>query len=305
MQQISKQNNFDVYHIYADDGITQAAFVPEKGGVASSIILPFQGNAREILFQHTHFWERGNQHLPGGLPFIFPICARIERDRVFGNYLYDGHLYNLPIHGFASHQAWECTVIATDALRLTLTDNAETLKQYPFNFRVELEYKINAGSLICYQTYTNTGKKAMPYYAGFHPYFLTPQPQAEKAKVMLVYKPKRRFLCNERLTDVIGEQPLFKVPASVADPQINEQLTQLGADKNIKLQYPDGFELKMQASGVEDVNMFSYVQLYTQAEQPFICVEPWMAFPNALNSVFGVRWLASGQSEKGILTLSN
>lgn len=295
---------WEVVTIYADDGISQASFVPAKGGVISSIIMPFQGVGREILFQHTHFWEHGNPHLPGGFPFIFPICARIERDKIFGNYLYDGHLYNMPIHGFAAQMPWHCELLAQDSLRLTLTENAATLVQYPFNFKIELEYKISSGGLICNQMYSNTGNKDMPYYAGFHPYFLTPEVAGGgKQKVLLDYMPKRRFVYNERMTDLIGEQELFSLPASVADPQINEQLTQLGKNKTTTLIYPDGFKINMEVLGEKDPDMFPYIQLYTQANEPFICVEPWMSFPNGLNTVFGTRQLRPGQSERGILTV--
>ena len=59
----------------------------------------------------------------------------------------------------------------------------------------------------------------------------------------------------------------------------------------------------MNAGGIDDPSFFSYVQLYTIPEQPFFCVEPWMSFPNAMNTVSGVRWLQPGQTECGILTL--
>lgn len=303
MQQKVNFNGLDVYTIYGQDGVSRASFVPEKGGVGSSLILPFLGKGREVLFQHTHFWERGNPHLPGGLPFVFPICARIERGGVFGNYLYDGHLYNLPIHGFAPHMAWQCEILTRDSLRLTLSDNAETFKQYPFHFTIELEYKIIADRLECRQKYTNTDDTAMPYYAGFHPYFLTLHANEGKADVMLDYAPKRFFAYNEKLTDIIGEKAPFVLPASISDPRINEQLTKLGENKKITLNFPDGFKLQMEALGVDDADMFSYVQIYTIENEPFICVEPWMSFPNSLNAVLGVRWLHPGKSESGLLRL--
>ena len=56
---------------------------------------------------------------------------------------------------------------------------------YPFSFKVQLIYKVTNGKLTCEQTYTNTDDKTMLYYAGFHPYFLTPKPGKGKEKVML------------------------------------------------------------------------------------------------------------------------
>lgn len=289
--------------IASRDGGTRASFIPEKGGVGSSIIMPFNKGERELLFLHDFFWNDEIKDLPGGWPFLFPICARIERDGVAGNYLYDAHLYNLPIHGVSWWLPWEVTSNAPDSLVLTLRDNKQTFQHYPFYFKVELHYLISDGSLTCVQRYTNTGDRPMPYYAGFHPYFLTSTLDADKAQVMINYHPKRRFLYNERLTDVIGEQELFNLPASVADPEVNEQLVELGDDKTITLSFPDGFKLKMLVTGIEDQYLFRFVQLYTQPKQPFICVEPWMGMPNALNTVSGVRWLQPSESESGILHL--
>lgn len=364
------QNTFDVYTIVSTDGHTRASFVPEKGGVGSSLIMPWTKKhhhdsahtkddhageraasnivERELLFQHPHFWERGNPSLPGGWPFIFPICARIARNGVFGSYYYDGTTYNLPIHGFASAMPWRVKAgngnVSSqsqsppqqqqqqhhhdDRITLVLEETYDTLRCYPFRFRIELEYRVENNKFICYQTYTNTGDKPLPYYGGFHPYFLTPPPEVaheecehgakqqkismaqrllmlgKKDEVILNYKPTRRFRYNEDLTDLVGTQELFKLPTSITNPIINEQLVELGGeDKTITLAYPDGYILSLRADGVEDANMFRYVQLYTQPTEPFICIEPWMGFPNALNSVYGVRWLQPGQSEHGVLQL--
>lgn len=303
MSMRSKINGLDVYTITSKDGRSRASFVPERGGAGSSLILPFGNDERELLFLHKHFWDKESKHLPGGWPFIFPICARIERGGIAGNYLYDGKLYNLPIHGFAPYMQWEVTESAPTSLILSLRDTPETFANYPFHFLVELQYQISDRMLICRQRYTNSGDKPMPYYAGFHPYFATPPAHAGKEQVFLDYQPVRHLRYNEKLTDIVGEDELFKLPISVNDSAVNEQLVELGENKLINLTYPDGLKINLEVVGAEDADMFRFVQVYTQPEEPFICVEPWMAFPNALNTVSGVRWLQPGKSEQGILKL--
>lgn len=299
----TKINGFDVYTITSADNNTKASFVPEKGGVGSSITMPDRNQERELLFRHLHFWERNNPNLPGGWPFLFPVCARLERHNVVGDYLYDGKIYNLPIHGFAPYLPWEVSAHTTDTLTMKLCATPKTLAMYPFNFCVELTYKAANKIFTCAQRYTNTGEKPLPYYAGFHPYFLTPSAINGKEKVRVDFKATRHFKCNEKLTDLVGDQELLALPASIADPKINEQLSLLGENKITTLSYPDGLKINMKAAGVEDPNLFNYLQLYTQLEEPFICLEPWMAFPNALNTIQGVRWLKPNQSEHGILKL--
>jgi len=304
MAERSKQNGLDVYTISSSDGGTRMSFVPTKGGAGSSLIMTQSGKERELLFQHEYFWDPKNLDLPGGWPFIFPICARIERQGKEGDYLYDGRIYNLPIHGFSSRMPWQVRDMKNkDQITLGFTDSPATREVYPFNFDIELTYKISRNSLVCEQTYTNTGSNAMPYYAGFHPYFLTPSVGQGKERILLNYRPVRHLRYNERLTDIVGADPLFPLPIAVTDPRVHEQLVVLGDHKVITLSYPDALKLNMEVLGKTDKNMFSYVQVYSPSDQPFVCVEPWMSFPNALNSVFGVRWLKSHSSENAILKL--
>ncbi len=294
---------FETYTIVSPDGSTQATFVPERGGVGTSFVMPGHQGPRELLFHYKHLWDRNSKEFPGGWPFCFPICGRLERQGQLNAYYYDGHVYELPIHGFAAHKVWEVSEAGKHHLLLVLRDDEQTRSVYPFHFTVELYYEIAHRRLFCRQTYTNHGDRAMPYYAGFHPYFLTPEPGNGKNRVILNYSPRRRFRYNQQLTDLVGEQPLFNLPTPVTNTEIHEQLTQLGEDKEIHLSFPNKDVINMVAEGVEDRDLFPYVQIYTPEDKPFVCLEPWMGFPNALNSVSGARWLAPGQSEHGILRL--
>ncbi len=295
--------NRETVAIVSEDGSTQATFVPTLGGAASSIIMPGKQGPRELLYLHEFFWDEEISDLPGGWPFCFPVCARLSRQGSYGAYLYDGKIYKLKIHGFAWYEAWEVEDEGVDFVTLVLRDNQRTRECYPFSFEVKLLYRITTGKLTCQQVYRNLGDRPMPYYAGFHPYFLTPPPGAEKEKVILNYHPTRRFVYNKDLTEIVGETALFPLPISVADPRINEQLTTVDENKEITLHYPEGDTIHLTAEGVDNPELFSYVQLYTMRDKPFICVEPWMAFPNAMNSVFGARFLPPGTSEEGRLRL--
>jgi len=296
---VHKTDNLKTFTIISDDGSSKVTCVPGRGGALSSIIMPGKSGPRELLFQHDNFWDAEISDLPGGWPVAFPVFARLERQGQRGAYLWNGHIYQLPIHGFAWQEPWKIEVTASHQLTLTLTDNERTRQVYPFRFQVILEYEIQHAQLICRQTFTNLDDKPMPYNFGFHPYFLTPS--HEKNQISLHYEPKRRFVYNATLTDLIGETALFSLPSSLGNPEINEQLTMLGKNKEIKLVYPDGDVIHICADGLEDADLFPYVQLYTIPEKPFFCVEPIMGFPNALNSCYGMRWLLPNQSEHGLL----
>ncbi len=294
--------DFDIITIHSVCSKARADFVPQRGGMMSSLCLQGSEGVSERLYLHDFVWDEHITDLPGGWPFLFPVCARLEHDGQRGCYVYAGKEYQLPIHGFAWNSPWQIAAVGEGFIELVLNENSKTIAQYPFRFEVRLRYELTASKLICKQQYTNNDTKCLPYSAGFHPYFLTPQ--NKKSAVIVDYQPTKRFVYNENLTQIIGETELFALPSSITNPQLNEQLTLVGQNKSTRLLFPDGDSLLMTALGVEDPNLFPYVQLYTMPEKPFFCVEPWMAYPNAMNSPHAMRWLEPGQTETGLLSLS-
>ncbi len=302
MIQKQRISGLDVYTLTTKDDETRATFLPEKGGICTSIVMPGKQGPRELLFHYPHLLDIQSKELPGALFFCFPICGRLERQGIINTYYYNGKIFELPIHGFARSKPWTVADTGENFIKLLLRDDEETRQNYPFHFTIELHYEIAHRRIFCRQTYTNHGDKPMPYYGGFHPYFLTPE-DARKKEVILNYSPTRRFRYNPQLSDLVGEQPLFNLPSSVANPEIHEQLTEIGEDKLIHLEYPGGDLIQMAAEGIEDKDLFPYVQLFSPQNMPFVCVEPWMGFPNAMNTMHGVRWLNPLQSEHGIFRL--
>lgn len=298
----SIEHRLETVSIRSSDGMAYAVFIPSRGGTMASLTLLGRQGFRQLLYQHDFFWDQQITELPGAWPFCFPVCARLERDRKPGAYYYDGTVYELPIHGFAWQLPWTVIAVNSHSITLRLNDNEYTRLHYPFSFSIELCYVIESKRLLCYQVYSNRGDKPMPYNAGFHPYFLTPPVGQGKEQVLLDYYPVRRFVYNRQMTCLMGETTLFDVPIRITDPTINEQLTQV-TDKEIRLLYPNGDTIQMTAEGEDGTDLFPYVQLYTMSDKPFICVEPWMGYPNAMNSVQGMRWLAPYEQERGILTL--
>ncbi len=298
---IIKHNGFDVYRLRAEDGLSEVEVVPELGAVVSALRLSWNGALREVLFQHPFFWDRQAERTRGGYPFLFPICGRLERDGVAGCYLYDGRLYQMKNHGFSMRMPWEVIEATASTLTVRLRDTEATRLQYPFEFEVTLRFETGGGAFCVKQEYANTGRDPMPYYAGFHPYYLTPPPGAGKERTRIRYKAESQLRYNGRLTDIVGRDAPPALPQFITSPELHERLTEVNPGGDVELIYPGGMVLHTVAEGEQDPRLFPFVQLYTMDECPFFCVEPWMGFPNALNSVKGSRWLAPGQRERGVL----
>ncbi len=285
--------------ITACDGLTSATFMPQLGGMAYSIKMPDQsGSERELLYMPEDWqWQR---KICGGWPFCFPICGRLA-DQGQSQYQHDGQQYPMVIHGFAHQQAWQVSAQSSDQIVLQLADNDMTRAIYPFSFELTLDYRIESGQLICQQTYKNTGSQPMPYYAGFHPYFLI-DPKYAKQDVQVDMSAHQRVLYNEDLTDVMGQTQSLDFPVGLMEQHVNESLHQVEPGQPIRLILPDGFQIAMSFTGAQKA-LFRYVQLYHIADQPFFCIEPWMAPPNSMNHSDRLHWLESGQTDTVTLIL--
>ena len=147
------------------DGLgTRAVILPEKGATVISL----EKNGTEFLY-----CDRENLDSPErprcGIPFLFPIFGRLK-DRT---YVWGEESYTMDIHGFGHTSVWQVADHREDALSLVLEADDTTLAQYPFRFRVTLDFTVQDGTLTIGQTYENLDEKPLPYNYGFHPYFLT------------------------------------------------------------------------------------------------------------------------------------
>lgn len=280
--------------IAAADGRFRAEIVPALGGVVSSLQLPGpDGRPRECLYRHAWFWDPHTDATRGGSPVLFPVCGRLLKDGQPGRYETGGRPHVLPLHGFAMRLPWTVGDDSRpDALELRLADTAETRAMYPFSFELTLRHAVSDQGYACRLTVANTGDRPMPYYAGFHPYFLTPPPGAGKEHTLFGAQPVTRWLYNPGKTEITVAAPAPAFPMPVARVDVNELLLELGERRETHLVFPDGFELRQDASA-----LLRYRQFYTMAEEPFFCDEAWMAPPGSLNRPGAARELPPGQAD--------
>ena len=96
----------------------------------------------------------------GGVPVVFPQ---------FG----DGPL---PKHGFARISDWKLLGFESveddcSEAKLELCENQQTLKIWPYKFRLELAFRLKAAGLEISFSIANTGKKGFEFKNGLHTYF--------------------------------------------------------------------------------------------------------------------------------------
>ena len=224
-----------------------------------------------------------------GIPILFPFPNRI-RD---GRFTFQGRTFeiNPPRHGFVRDKAWRVDGQGADANTgawLTASFDTETyaeqiLAQFPFPFRLEVTYRLEAGVLTMETVAQNTGAADMPTGFGIHPYFRKP------ARGTLIVPAAQRWeladsLPTGRLLKVDGAYDL-RAATDVNELQLDDIFTGVTADA-------DGYTrcvLTDEDAGREtvvefDARQFPHVVVYTPpAPRQAICVEPNTCPTDAFN----------------------
>lgn len=236
---------------------------------ASAIILPEKG-ATVISYNvdNQEYFYADQENLCSserprcGIPFLFPVFGRTSK----------GSPYPMEIHGFGHTSAWNVISHDTSELKLELCANAETLKVYPFQFRVELTFSIDEGKLFILQKYENRGSETMPYAFGFHPYFAVED--VEKTVIS--------FHAHLEMDMLTGKAaPCHKTSATLTFSQNARETGAffMQASECAVIDTGSGRKIRM----IFDRN-FTRLILWAVNGKGFVCVEPINSSPNGLTT---------------------
>ena len=134
--------------------------ISEHGAELQSI----KKNNVEYLWQgDPAFWGRRS-------PVLFPIVGSLCDKKTKIN----GVTYEMGQHGFARDMDFELVEKTDDLLKFRLASNEETHKKFPYDFCLEISYRIHGSSADVIWDVKNTGSEEMFFQIGAHPAFNYP-----------------------------------------------------------------------------------------------------------------------------------
>lgn len=219
-------------------------------------------DGREFLWQCGDAWKRY-------APILFPfICS--PKDRKYNAF---GKEYTLKAnHGFARDREFALASQTDDSVTFTLTSDADTKVQYPYDFLLTVTYKFDGDELCVENIVKNTGETDMYFYLGGHPAFIC---DIEAGKSVVEYEKnetivqptpdgERTVLNNEKILPLNREQ--FKFDVIMKDAPASGSVTLKNSDgSEVCLRFPDS-------------NCIAVWTALDSAAQ-FICLEPWTSVP--------------------------
>jgi galactose mutarotase-like enzyme len=242
-------------------GGSRVLLAPERGG----LVTRFSVAGRELLYLDEATLLDPGKNVRGGVPVLFPAAGKLSG----GRWQRGARGGALGQHGFARNLPWAVVDRSAAEATLRLASTQATLAAFPWEFELTFRFSLRGPVLRIDQRYKNCSSDPLPFSCGFHPYFLVPQ--AAKAAARVETRATRAFDNTRQL-----EVPLAG-PIDLTAAEVDLHLEDHGGS-SAALQLPDG---RIELRGSEQ--LWRWV-IWTLAGKEFVCLEPWSAPGDALNS---------------------
>ncbi len=205
------------------------------------------------------FWANRN-------PVLFPLLGGVEN----GQYEYEGHSYHIGNHGVLRYALFDFVSQSDDTVILEKTADEKTLTAYPFNFRLQVTYRLTGKKLDISYLIENKDSKPLPFEVGFHPAFNIPF-TADKsfADYQLHFAAKEQMTSTNSFVTVADTDTI-----SLSDPSLFDRSLSFFFDgfKSEYVDLTDGVHsLRVGTAGFGQLGIW-----HKSPSTPFICIEPWM-----------------------------
>ena len=277
------QNQYLTYCLKDEEADAYLEVVPARGG----IITRWQICGEDILYLDRERFKEPNLSVRGGVPILFPICGNLPDN----TYQHQGRNYSLKQHGFARDLPWQVSKQSTEtaaSLTLELNSNPATRQVYPFDFQLIFTYQLQGNSLKIHQKVINLSPEKMPFSIGFHPYFQV----TDKTRLSFDI-PSSQYLDqrSKTLHSYAGHFDFNLEEIDAAFPQITRHQSS----------FSDSYHQRQIILGYDD--LYTTIVFWTLKDKNYICLEPWSAPRNALNTGEHLTYLEPQSSREAIVEM--
>ena len=218
-----------------------------------------------------YIWEGNPDFWGKHSPVLFPIVGTLKNN----TYTINEKEYQLSRHGFARDMEFQLIKKTENSAVFSLQSNAETLKNYPFDFELQLIYTLRETTLDIEYKVINKSESQIPFSIGAHPAIALPKNfesyafKFDKDEVLKYSLLENDLISNK--TEILEtyenliplHYKLFKNDALVFKTLESNSLTILENSKPyIKVDFED----------------FPSLGIWTKDQAPFVCIEPWFGY---------------------------
>lgn len=207
-------------------------------------------------------------------PILFPIVGRLRND----TYCLEGQDWQMKQHGFARDMDFELIHRDSNELKFRLEASELTRRQYPFDFILDVGYRLDVATLSITFEVSNPNAIPLPFSIGAHPafacswapgdtvdcYYLEFEKSEDVKTVLLV----GGLFTRERLPVLKGMRELaldahtFDRDAIILLDHKSRAVTLRRRDR------PESLKVSF--------NGFSELGIWSKPGASFVCIEPWI-----------------------------
>lgn len=126
---------------------------------------------RRVASPTEYLWQGDPTYWDRRAPVLFPIVGRVWNNKAH----VDGQTYDIEQHGFLRDMLFEKVVDEDRHIVFAARATEETLKIWPFDFEVRIDYTLLRNVLTIGWSITNHSTQTMPFQIGAHPAFQYPR----------------------------------------------------------------------------------------------------------------------------------
>ena len=229
--------------------------------------------------EREYLWQGDSAYWTGRAYNLFPVIGRMYKN----NYVYNGQTYKIRPHGVARYNVFKCVDRSATKLVFLLTDNEDTLAEYPFHFKFYVTYTLENQTLHVTYEAQNTDEKTLICALGGHPGINVPFSDGNFEDYYLEFDEptnvEQRLLSENKFmsgtaqpyplqdgTKLALRHELFDNDAIILTNTCRcVHLKNTYTKTSVTVRYPN----------------FKYLGLWHMptTDAPYVCIEPWTALP--------------------------
>ncbi|MBD0725912.1 aldose epimerase [Flavobacterium sp. L1I52] len=224
-----------------------------------------------------YIWEGNPDFWGKHAPVLFPIVGTLKNN----SYQINEKKHKLSRHGFARDMTFELIEKTENSATFSIQSSEETLKVYPFEFELQIQYLLEEKKLNTSYKVINKSQSQMPFSIGAHPAFALNgnfedfEIQFEKDEPLVYSLLENDLISNQTKTleKQNGVVPLnyklFENDALIFKNLVSKSLNILKNKTPL---------LKVDFQG------FPHLGIWTKKDAPFLCIEPWYGYSDTNDS---------------------
>ncbi len=265
--------------------------IAEKGAELQSIFSK-KNNLGYMWDGDPAFWAKHS-------PVLFPIIGTLKNNI----YFYNDKPYQLSRHGFAREEVFTGEQRGPHEINFLLKGNAGSLKVFPFEFELNIDYLVKDACLTVMYRVINRSATDMYFSIGGHPAFKVPLVDGTTYDDYYLAFNKKENLPRWPISKdgLIEKQPM----PFLNDTNILPLKKDLFFQDALVFKHPSSSMVSLKSSKTKhgldfDFSGFPYLGIWAAKNADFVCIEPWCGIADSVDTdqqithKEGINKLASG-----------